>query len=126
MFSHSSHAKRLSRLLQGAVVIVGVAFVLNKAVFHNAAYDYGAKFVATDPRVTAVTGQNRKTSLRLLRGFRFKESEQTGSARMTIRSTAAKGEFDVALWLDKREGRWELNQANVSPVGGAVIATVTR
>lgn len=125
MAANSNPKQLLSRLLQGVTVIIGLAIVLNKAVIQNAPYEFGAQFVATDPRITAVTGRNSKTELRLLRGFRFKESEQTGSARMTIKATGAKGEFDVALWLEKRDGRWALDEASVSPVDGPVVYRIT-
>lgn len=124
MLSNSSPSKLVTRLLQGITVIVGVSIILSRAVFNNAPYEHGIQFVATDPRITAVTGANHKAELRLLRNFRFKESEQTGTAHMTIKSTAAKGEFDVELWLDKRNGQWTVTSADVAPVGGAVVYSI--
>lgn len=45
-------------------VIIGLAIDLTGAIINNAPYEFGAQFVATDPRITAVTGTNSKTELR--------------------------------------------------------------
>ncbi len=44
-------------------VIIGLAIDLNGAIINNEPYEFGAQFVATDPRITAVTGTNSKTEL---------------------------------------------------------------
>jgi hypothetical protein len=124
IFPRFERSKLLPRLLLGMLIGVVTAVLGYKMFVHSEPFEFGTHFVSTDPRVVAVTGQSNQTELRLLRGFRFSFGDRSGSAAMTIKSSAANGVFDVELSLEKKAGRWEVSEASVYPPRGEAVTII--
>jgi hypothetical protein len=124
IFPRLERNKLVPRLWLGLVIAIVIVVVGYKVFVHSEPFEFGTYFVASDARVTAVTGAPRKTELRLTRPFRFSFGDRSGSAAMTIRSLSDTGTFDVELTLEKRAGRWTVQRAYVYPPQGAAVTIV--
>jgi hypothetical protein len=124
VFPRFERSKLIPRLLLGLGILVVTVSVAVPVFLTSEPFEYGTHVVATDPRVTKVTGKSIKTELRYSRPFRFSFGDRSGSAAMTIRSLATEGTFDVELELVKRAGAWSIERAQVYPKSGPAITVV--
>jgi hypothetical protein len=124
IFPRFERSKLVPRILLGLLIGVVTTLLGYKLFIHSEPFEFGTHFVTTDPRVLAVTGRSNETELRIMRGFRFSFGDRSGSAAMTITSSATNGVFDVELSLEKKAGSWAVSEAHLYPRQGPAVTIV--
>lgn len=87
-------------------------------------YEFAKQFVASDPRVVQVTGNQKSSRIAPFKGFRSTFGDRTGEAHFTFNVSSERGSFDVRVEIEKREGRWAVVKARTTSSEGAVTEVI--
>jgi hypothetical protein len=87
-------------------------------------YEFAKAFVANDSRVLQVTGPQRSSHIAPFKGFRSTFGDRTGEAHFTFKVSGDRGDFDVRVEIEKREGRWAVIKARAISTKDAVTDVV--
>jgi hypothetical protein len=113
--------RHLVLLVVGSLVVYGLIYF---QMTTGEAYEYGRHFVMEDQRVTKLTGPQRDQRLNFWRGFSYSFGDKDGEASLTMRVTGERGEFNVPLALQKRQGRWAVVSAKAISEKGETFVIV--
>ena len=91
---------------------------------NSEAYEFAEGFVAQDGRVASLTGKQGERSLLWFKGFSMSYGDKDGEASLTMRVTGERGEFNVPLALQKRQGRWSVVSAKAISEKGETTVVV--
>ena len=99
------------------MLITAVTFLM---LVNSEPYEFAKSFVAQDARVLQVTGSPTTNRFSPLQGFRYSFGDRSGDANFTFKVKGDRGDFDVRVVLEKREGRWAVTTAQTVSGGGVV------
>jgi hypothetical protein len=108
--------------LAATVLITAVTFFM---LVNSEPYEFAKSFVAQDSRVLQVTGAQTACRFSPLKGFGYTFGDRTGEANFTFKVAGDRGEFDVRVVLEKREGRWAVISAQTVSISGVVFDGVS-
>jgi hypothetical protein len=104
---------RLRHVLLFIATLGLVLAVVRFVTISSEPYSFANDFVASDQRITQVTGMQSKRSLVWWPGFGFAYGDNSGHAEFTFTVVGQRGTFKVAIKVEKKEGRWLVQHARV-------------
>lgn len=105
------------------LLLLAVTAVSYGWLFNSEPYRFARDFVARDARVLQATGTHQSSRLSLLFA-RVTFGERRGEGELTFVVKAERGDFDVIVGLEKRDGRWAVVRAQAVPAHGATVDIV--
>jgi hypothetical protein len=112
------------QVVAAVAVFAAVVLLVRFTAINSEAYEFAQGFVAQDGRVASLTGKQRERSLLWFKGFSMSYGDKDGEASLIIRVTGERGEFNVPLALQKRQGRWSVVGAKVINGNGETTVVV--
>lgn len=117
---------RLAHIVALVLIIGVVLVVVHLTTVNSEAYRFADHFVATDGRVTKLTGPQSERTLLWRKGFEFSYGEKSGEAKLMLGVVSEQGTFHVPIRLLKKDGRWSVTDAVVVDERGDETAIVAR
>lgn len=112
------------QVVAAVAVFAAVVLLVRFTAVNSEVYEFADTFVAQDKRIASLTGTQDNRSLLWFKGFAMTYGDKDGEASLTVRVTGERGEFNVPLALQKRQGRWAVVGAKAVNEKGETVVIV--